>query len=406
MLEVRHQGHAQRFLRRAIEQSRLAHAYLFWGPEGVGKETFSRGLAQFLLCERPVERKLEPGQAEAIGTMSMKMGCGGCIDCRGVAAETHPDLHVVHRYLNREHPDADVRKRKSLEISVDVVRHFIIERVGLTPVRGRAKVFIVRQADYTTVQAQNALLKTLEEPQGKTYLFLLVANPHLLLPTTRSRCTVVRFDPLPTAFVSERLGELRPDLSPEQRLWYAQSSDGSLGRALQAAEDRHFELNGRVAATLAGLAQSAPAPTREARRRQGTEARRDLVAPASDANAVVKQWMEQSEALGERCRKRDPDITDTEAARRGFVILLRLAANWYADLLRCQNDNAPRPLNLPWLSQIEKAAESLSPDDAAEAVRRIALAERQLDLNANIQLCIECLVNDLAVLAQDTRMML
>jgi DNA polymerase-3 subunit delta' len=94
----------------------------------------------------------------------------------------------VHRYLIKEHPESDVRKRKGLEISVDVLRHFVIERTALTPIRGRAKVFVIREADSMTTQAQNALLKTLEEPPGPTFIILLVSALDGLLPTTLSRC--------------------------------------------------------------------------------------------------------------------------------------------------------------------------------------------------------------------------
>ena len=152
-------------------------------------------------------------------------------------ARTHPDLHVIFRQLNREHPDPVVRKRKALIISVDVVREFIVKRIALKPTRGRIKVFLVREADRMNEQAQNALLKTLEEPPGSALLVLLVDSIDRMLPTTLSRCQVVRFDALPVAFVQEKLSKLVPDLDSDRVAWYAQSSDGSLGSALERIEE-------------------------------------------------------------------------------------------------------------------------------------------------------------------------
>ena len=349
--EVRHQGAALRRIQQALSRDRVPHAYLFHGPDGVGKETLARGLAQLLLCGRPDEVELAAKQAAAVGLPRLRQGCGRCDNCRLVAAETHPDFHLVYRQLHRDHPDPDVRKRKGLDLGVDVLRHFVIDKVGLTPLRGRAKVFVLRNADEMTVQAQNALLKTLEEPPGATFIVLLVSAVDRLLPTTLSRCRLVRFDALPQGFVRDRLRELRPELSADRVEWCARCGEGSLGRALEYADDELFELHQRLAAGLTRLGDQ------------------------SDA-VSAKAWTDEASALGERYRKRDPDITDAEATRRGLTTVFHLAAAWYVDLLRA-SANAAKPID----------AES-----AAVAINRLAEAERQLDLNANTQLIVETLL--------------
>ena len=166
-----------------------------------------------------------------------RVACGECKECELVLAGTHPDLHVIFRQLNREHPDPVVRKRKALIISVDVVREFIVKRIALKPTRGRIKVFLLREADCMNEQAQNALLKTLEEPPGSALLVLLVESIDRMLPTTLSRCQVVRFDALPVAFVQEKLAELVPDLDSDGAAWYARSSSGSPGSARERIRD-------------------------------------------------------------------------------------------------------------------------------------------------------------------------
>ncbi|UCE61153.1 MAG: DNA polymerase III subunit [Phycisphaerales bacterium] len=374
LTEVKHQGPAQRTLQRALCGDRVHHAYIFHGPDGVGKEVLANGLAQVLLCSSPVTNELGSDDAQTVGVDSLRVGCGKCDDCRMVAAKSHPDLHLVYRQLNREHPDSTVRKRKGLEISVDVMRYFVIERVGLRSARGLAKVFIVREADRITRQAQNALLKTLEEPPGRTVLILLVRSLDRLLPTTLSRCQVVRFDPLPIEFVRGKLGELLPDLPPEQVEWYARCSEGSLGLAHERAGDKWYELNQRIVNILSALS-------------------------GRTISEAIKTWTEESKDLGAGYRKRDPDITDTEATRRGLKAIFQLGATWYGDLLRCRDDNSPMLVNATHKAHIEEAAKRVDPQRVASIISRIVQAERQLDLNAYAPLVLETLLSDLAAVA-------
>jgi DNA polymerase-3 subunit delta' len=238
---------------------------------------------------------------------------------------------------------------------VDVLRHFVIDKVGLTPLRGRAKLFVIRAADDMTVQAQNALLKTLEEPPGSTFIILLVCAVDRLLPTTLSRCQLVRFSGLPERFIRDKLHELRRELSAERIEWCAQCGEGSLGRAVEYADDEVFELYQRLADGLTRLGDG-------------------------HSDALVKAWTDEASALGERYRKRDPDITDAEATRRGLAIVFQLAASWYGGVLRSRVD----------------AAQAIDAESAAAAINRLAEAQRQLDLNANTQLIVETLVGDLA----------
>ncbi len=354
--EVLHQRRAQESIQRAFLTDRVAHAYLFHGPDGVGKETLAVALGRLLLCPHPVDFRAKVEDAQAVGASPTREACGRCEDCGAVRAGSHPDLHLIYRQLNREHPEPEVRKRKALEIGVDVLRHFVIDRVGLTPIRGRAKVFVIREADRMTTQAQNALLKTLEEPPGSTLIILLVTSLTALLPTTLSRCQVVRFDPLPEAFIRDRLGRLRSSLSPEAQEWCARIGEGSIGRALQAADDDWFELSRRIAEPLDRIGSLRP-------------------------ELVAKTWTEASKSLAERFAERDPEITDTEASRRGLQTIFQLAATWCAHRLHQTDPHARRtPLT--------------------DAVRRLAEAEYQLDLNVNTQLCVETLVNDLGALGR------
>ena len=399
LIDVKHQGHAQRQIQQAASRDRVPHAYLFHGPDGVGKEKLANGLARLLLCEEPTEFALEGDRAAEVGVSLMREGCGACRACQAVAAGAHPDLHVIYRQLNRDHPDPEIRKRKGLDMGVDVLRHFVIDRVGLTSTLGRAKVFIIREADRMTVQAQNALLKTLEEPPGATVIILLVTAMDRLLPTTLSRCQVVRFDTLPTEFVQTKLCDVLVDLPTEQVAWYAKISEGSAGRAIQFAKDGMFEVTSRLMALLPGSPSpaavtppvAAPAASK-GKGRQPEHVRRSRVSNPE----IAKAWIEQAKALGELQRKRDTEISGTEASRRGLKAVFELAATWYADLLRFGSGEDACVVNVTHVSAIEAAARYAPAERVAEAIERIAEAERQLDLNVNTELCVEVLVNDLA----------
>jgi DNA polymerase-3 subunit delta' len=162
--------------------ARLPHALLLRGPEGVGKYRFARRLLAAVLCEQ---------QALVQGP------CGACRGCRLVAAESHPDLHVLAPLEGKQ------------QIGIDQVRA-LIDRLGLTSQYGGPKAAVVAPAERMTRAAANTLLKTLEEPPGDALLVLVAHRAGTLPATIRSRCQMVNF-PLPdrhaaSAWLSAELG--------------------------------------------------------------------------------------------------------------------------------------------------------------------------------------------------------
>ncbi len=358
--DVKHQARAQDMIQRAYSRDRIPHAYIFHGPDGVGKETLARGVAQLLLCDSPIE-------TDSIN----HTGCGKCESCRLGLAETHPDVHLIYRQLARQHPKPEVRKRTAREIGVDVIRHFLVDKAHLTPGRGKAKVFLVREADRITAQAQNALLKTLEEPPGTTYLILLTASLDRLLPTTQSRCQLVEFDALPTTFVREKLATLHSNLTHDQLDWYARSAGGSLGNSVEAVQRDRLTLATNIIGTLTKLGEKSVA-------------------------GLVKEWIAAAESAASAFRKQDPDITDAEAKRIGLKIIFRIAADWYADALRVRTGQRDDLINAGHQGALSTLASALDHDEIIDRINRIALAERHLDRNIHVQLCVETLLGDLA----------
>jgi len=204
-------------LQAALRGGSVHHAYLFAGPEGVGKELAAVGLAQALVCpEKPNE------------------GCGSCEQCTRLAKGAHPDVTWLM-------PDAERLERglagrsdfsgtPSREIRVEQIRG-LLERISLRGLESKRKVALVVDAHMLNQQAQNAFLKTLEEPPSETTLILLASAPDKLLPTIRSRCSKVHFGPLPVELISSRLQKERKLDAPTAEL-AAIMAGGSLGRAM------------------------------------------------------------------------------------------------------------------------------------------------------------------------------
>jgi DNA polymerase-3 subunit delta' len=220
-------------LRRALERNRLSHAVLFHGPAGIGKATTAGILAQALNCA-------ERGFVDA---------CGACVSCRKVARGLHPDVLWVapQRGMIRigqvspgrpDVPDAEPPNEP------------IVSWIGYRPYEGRRRVVVIDDAHTMNPSAQNALLKSLEEPPPSSILVLVTPAPGGLLPTIRSRCQPLRFQPLPPALLRQHLEEAR-GLPPEEARLRAALAAGSLGRAIDLDLDEHGERRNVAEAAVA-----------------------------------------------------------------------------------------------------------------------------------------------------------
>ena len=200
---VRGQETAVGTLRRALRVGKVHHAYLFDGPDGVGKELAAIGLAQALLCER---RDEDSDHACGVCSACERVTRGQAVDGAGGGGgrSVHPDLILLERGL---YEPAMIGRRtpETQDLSIDQVRTLVLARSAFAPHEGRAKVFVVRRAEELSVSAANALLKTLEEPGARTHFMLLSSQADSLLPTIRSRTQRVRFGLLPPAVVNELL---------------------------------------------------------------------------------------------------------------------------------------------------------------------------------------------------------
>ena len=240
------QEQAVAVLRRAVEdEARLSHAYLFVGPEHVGRATTARRFAQALNCEAGTAPSGRDGLADESGghpespaetPAESSRPCGECRPCKLIADDKHPDVEWVGvGGLCEVSEHKDHSADKSRDIRICQIRR--LERVvSLTPYEGRYRVLIIDPADALTVEAANAFLKTLEEPPDHVVLVLIASREETLRETVRSRCRRIAFSGVPRRSIEEALRE-RWEASEEQASRLARLAQGRLGWAVLALQD-------------------------------------------------------------------------------------------------------------------------------------------------------------------------
>ena len=252
-------GHqqAQSLLGLAVASEQVTHAYLFAGPDGIGKTTLALAFAALLQCEQPDLIAGEP--------------CGACSSCRRIAHGTHPDVTLV---------EAEEGKR---QLGIDAVRENVIHLANLAPSSGRWRVFILPNVERMTPNTVNALLKTLEEPPDRVVLLLTSAEPENLLPTLLSRCQLVPMRPLAMDVIADAL-TTRWSVPVERAHTLAGLASGRLGWAVRAHDDpdlasaRAEHLNKLLACTYAGRDERLAAAAR-------------FGADAEAARSAIELWM-------------------------------------------------------------------------------------------------------------------
>jgi len=319
-------------LRRALERGRVAHAYLFYGPNGTGKRAVALTLAQALECEQ-----------------GGSVPCGQCVACSKVQRLIHPDVQVLLPYPSDADPEdlherlarmaaepyatVDYMRRPALDdptrtptkqafYTVARINEELRRTMGFKPLEGRYKVAILIDADRMRIEAANAFLKLLEEPTPKTVFVLTTERPELLLPTIRSRCQALRFDPLPVEVITQAL-VLRQGLPEQQAQVLARMADGSYSRALDLLANEVLQAD----------------------RQQALNFFRQAYRFHSEA------FVEQLEALAELGRER-------------LKGLLRLMLGWVRDLVlyRTLGETAPL-INLDQREAIERFCQNLPQAD-------------------------------------------
>lgn len=209
-------------LEGAIRLNKVSHAYIINGERSSGKEFIAKTFAMALQCEKRSEQEIEP--------------CGECHSCKQALSGNHPDI----KFLTHEKPNT---------ISVDDIRLQINNDVGIKPYSAPKKIYIINEGEKMTVQAQNALLKTLEEPPEYVVILILTANANALLPTVLSRCVLLNMKPVRDEQLKQFLMENMeiPDYKADICVAFAR---GNLGKARILAKSEEFDKVKEEAITL------------------------------------------------------------------------------------------------------------------------------------------------------------
>lgn len=204
-------GHEQikEHMQAAIRDKKPFHAYLFQGEEGVGKEALARTFAAGLQCQ----------------SESADKPCKECVSCRQMESGNQPDIIWV--------------TREKASLGVDEIREQLCNTMDIKPFSSPYKIYLVPEAEKMTEAAQNALLKTIEEPPEYGIVILMTSNISALLPTIQSRCLTMEFRPLSTAVVESYVKEhcQVPDYQARASAAFAQ---GNLGKAMRYAKSEDF----------------------------------------------------------------------------------------------------------------------------------------------------------------------
>ncbi len=214
------QEHLREHLENAIKMDKVSHAYIINGEKNAGKEFIAKTFAMALQCEN--RQGTEP--------------CGECHSCKQALSGNHPDII----FITHEKPGT---------IGVDDIRRQINSDVAIKPYKGPKKIYIMNEGEKMTVQAQNALLKTLEEPPEYAVLLILAANMDSLLPTILSRCVVLNMKPAKDAQIKKYLMETMeiPDYKADICVAFAR---GNVGKAKLLAGSEEFDKVKEEAITL------------------------------------------------------------------------------------------------------------------------------------------------------------
>jgi DNA polymerase-3 subunit delta' len=323
-----------RLLQRSLERGRLAHAYLFNGPDLVELEGVARTVAKVLNCLNPPQRG--PG-GQPIDC------CDACLNCRKVDGDNHPDVLWVR-------PESKLRV-----ITIDQMRE-LMQTVHLKPGQSACKVAVIVAADRLNVQAANAFLKTLEEPPADSVIILLSSAPERLLETILSRCLRLQFS-----------GESVQHRDPKLLEWLAAfvesaavGSKSLLGRyrVLSLLLTRLTEMKDGISATLA---------------------KRSPLERFDDIDPKLKEkWEEELEAA-----------VESEYRRERAELLLSLQW-WLRDVWLATLQVGADMLTYPQLAAASQAvAQRLSPGDAMENLQHLENLQRQLNTNVQEALALE-----------------
>ena len=314
-------GHQRQLeiLRAGLKSGRLHHAYLFWGPEGIGKKSAALSFAMAMHCSQ--------GNFDS---------CGQCPSCVSIVGGSHPDVSLVGLLAQKK------------EISIEQIRE-LQHRLSFRSLSGKSKVAIIDPAQLMNYHAQNALLKTLEEPPGGSIIVLIARHIGGVIPTVLSRCLHLAFTPPSPDLVAELLVR-KKGMAEDQARLLATVAMGSPGEALASDPGLYLEERGLWLDRLSSLSPG-------------------------DYRGIL-------ELAG-----------DAAADREQALFFLKWMEAWYQDVLTLQvMGRAERVRNADRIEEIRRRAALSGPEETVSILARIGRVTREIQRNFNSRMALENLL--------------
>ncbi len=353
-------------LQRALAAEKVAHAYIFAGPEGVGKFKTAGEWAKLLLCSDRLRQADEYGQP-------FFESCGQCASCRAFEKQIHPDFNLIYKEL-LQYTINGKKKKNPLQLPIDVIREFLIDKVAVKPQLSQFTVYVVCEAERLNSSAQNAMLKVVEEPPSYCFIILLCTRSERLLPTILSRCQRIRFGPIPEKRIAEQLEKL--GIKPTEAAFWSRFAEGSLGNAIRWTELNKagtdcYQIKKELVSRLAKL---------------------KLSGVVDSAAAMIKARESISQAWGEL----EADISKADIRKRTQKGLVQVVAAVFTDVMKLNTAADTTLINSDQRKEIGILADRFDPDQAAEQLEEVYKIGRWIEGNVNEKLIFEQLLLNVA----------
>ncbi len=344
-------------LQAALAAGKLAHAYIFAGPGGVGKSKTAFEWAKLILCKDKIENE---GSFDS---------CGVCESCKAFAAGTHPDFNHIYKELIG-FTKAGKGKKTPVELPIDVLREFVIEKVALKPKLAESCVYVISEAEKLNNASQNALLKVLEEPPGYCFIILVCTKTEKLLPTTRSRSQIITFGAIDEEKIVAEL--LERQVPKAEAVYWARFAQGSLGMATKWASFSQegtdcFEIKKELVCKLAGC--------------QLIDALEFAGWLGAQSNQIAKVWIKQQE-----------DVSTSDINRqvqKGLFMMIIAALN---DAMKFNSGAKESLVNSGQLKEIKILADKFDAESSADRIEKAYKTMSWVDANVNEKLIFEQLL--------------
>jgi DNA polymerase-3 subunit delta' len=349
-------------LQRGFTADKMPHAYIFAGAEGVGKFKTAREWAKLLLCKNPVT---EDGFADS---------CGTCQSCQSFEAGSHPDFNHIYKEL-LEFTKDNKDKKTPVDLAIDVIREFLIDKVSTRPTLSQRKVYVVSEAERLNASSQNAMLKVLEEPPAYCTIILLCTRMERLLPTTKSRCRIIRFSHIEQDRIIDQLKAM--GLDGEKAQYFAHLAQGSLGQScqwaqLELADANLYQIKKELLNWLSTY-------------------------KLADCLGLAEWLLEKGKKIAAVWEDIEKTTSKIDLHRRAQKTLIRIIISALHDAMKLNIAGPQGLVNSDQKEQIKSIAERFSPEQSAEKIADAYKTMHWIESNVNEKLIFEQLLLNLVV---------